>query len=542
MDCQQCIIVTEALKPKTRQNRKRLGLPEIKQCNDCCQNKNDPAVILGNELAARKPDMETLKLHADVTISNSMESIAINRESFTDIIQWAELVLEVSNYPGCNGWVFIYHDKKRYFMNRDGRFATAKKPNPTKVSTRELREKYTQIKLDGRMTYMHREYAINMCVVNLIELPKEKHSICFKSYDFDTLCKEWISEATKCNIDSVYIDAIRNTCNTFSSIKQILIPTTTLYADHRIPNSQHLHTAVSLVTFSKNVKNAIERGERKDTFPCLLFNTETYSVVPLIDFENNQCYIFPSKRSLGEAICRTNGHNMHPNPANIVYTSFTKAIKKYETLGKIFPTELDPKEWNAPSLVKFTSDKMIVITPYMLWYIIKDNKQLQKLYNIYTEPIDDTTPKKKFGTIHNMSNIKRLLIQHPTDNTIAFMLESDIPILDARTKLIIVSTKDGTAQELSHTIDKFGYPYIQQSSKGVSKHKYLHRLVAETFLKPGIKSDVVNHIDGDRLNWHPSNLEWVSRSENGKHTHFKRDEEFTNKNAIRLESWTWSRT
>lgn len=503
--------------------------------------QNEPSVIRGNELAARKPDIETLKLHADVTISHSIEASAKNREKFKDIIQWAELVLAVSNYPGCDGWAFVFHGGKRYFMNRDGRFASAKISKPNKVSNRELREKYTQIKLDGHMAYMHREYAINMCVVNLIELPDKEHSVCFESHNFDKLCKEWISEAIKCHINNIYIDAIRNVYNTFSQIKYLFIPTTTLYADHRIPNSQHLHTAVSLVTSSKNVRNAIERGERKDASPCLLFDTEIRKVVPLINHDGDQCYIFPSKRSLGEAICRSNGHDMHPHPANIVIHSYIKAVKKYEMFDKILPIDINPDEWRVPILTSFTANQMIIITPHMLWHVIKENAELQQLYNINTEPSNDTTPKKRFGTIHNVSNKKHLLIQHPTDNSIALMLETSTPILDATTKLIIVSTKEERVQELTSHIDKYGYPYIQQSSKGIKSHKYIHRLVAEIFLKPGLKSDVVNHIDGDRLNWHPSNLEWISRSANGKHTPNQRDEKFNNKNAIRLESWKWSR-
>lgn len=503
--------------------------------------KCDPALIRGNELATRKPDLETLKMHADITIANSLDTSIKNREKFKNIVQWAELVLEVSNYPECDGWAFIFSNGKRYFMNRDGRFATAKECTPWKVSNRELRQKYTQIKLDGRMTYMHREYAINMCVVDLLEIPEEQHNIYFETHDFDTLCKKWISEATNLNINHIYIDAIRKVYKTFSSTNQILIPTTKLYADHRISNSQHLHTAVSLVTSSKNTRNAIERTERKDASPCLLFNIETREAVPLKNHDDKQCYIFPSKRSLGEAICRSYGHNMHSNPSNIIYSAYMKAVKKYESLENIFPNVINVKEWNTPNLVKFTTNKIIVITPYMLWDVIKYNVKLQKLYNIHIEPSDDTSPKKKFGKIHHISNVKHLLIRHPTDNSIAFMLETPVDTIDATTKLIIVSTKGEKVQELTHIVDKHGYSYVQQSSKGISYKKYAHKLVAKTFLKPGLESYVINHIDGDTLNWHPSNLEWVSRSENSKHTHVQRDEKFIINNAIRLESWKWSK-
>lgn len=47
---------------------------------------------------------------------------------------------------------------------------------------------------------------------------------------------------------------------------------------------------------------------------------------------------------------------------------------------------------------------------------------------------------------------------------------------------------------------------------------YVHRLVAIAFISPPPFSDAnVNHIDGDRLNNRPTNLEWLSRRDNGIH-------------------------
>ena len=53
---------------------------------------------------------------------------------------------------------------------------------------------------------------------------------------------------------------------------------------------------------------------------------------------------------------------------------------------------------------------------------------------------------------------------------------------------------------------------------GKQKLKKIHRLVAEAFV-PGDHSLTVNHIDGDRLNNTPSNLEWISHSDNVRHQH-----------------------
>jgi hypothetical protein len=49
------------------------------------------------------------------------------------------------------------------------------------------------------------------------------------------------------------------------------------------------------------------------------------------------------------------------------------------------------------------------------------------------------------------------------------------------------------------------------------KHRYVHRLVAESFYDGDPKKLDVNHIDGNKENNTLSNLEWVTRKENIKH-------------------------
>lgn len=46
----------------------------------------------------------------------------------------------------------------------------------------------------------------------------------------------------------------------------------------------------------------------------------------------------------------------------------------------------------------------------------------------------------------------------------------------------------------------------------------LHRLVAESFIPNPDGNPQVNHKDGNKINNHRSNLEWVTRKKNVKHS------------------------
>ena len=67
----------------------------------------------------------------------------------------------------------------------------------------------------------------------------------------------------------------------------------------------------------------------------------------------------------------------------------------------------------------------------------------------------------------------------------------------------------------------FGYLYHSISSTGKSKTIRLHRIVAESFIPNPKNYPEVNHIDGNKENNLPSNLEWCTRSHNMKHAYCK---------------------
>ena len=78
--------------------------------------------------------------------------------------------------------------------------------------------------------------------------------------------------------------------------------------------------------------------------------------------------------------------------------------------------------------------------------------------------------------------------------------------------------KEGT-RAIKPRIDWGGYLAVCLCKRGEAKTKRIHRLVAETFIPKPVEKPFVNHKDGDKLNNHVRNLEWVTHSENLKHAH-----------------------
>lgn len=104
----------------------------------------------------------------------------------------------------------------------------------------------------------------------------------------------------------------------------------------------------------------------------------------------------------------------------------------------------------------------------------------------------------------------------------------------------------GNIRSLSRTINRKGGRSLNLKGKAIAsfvssgykqvtlknKHKFLvHRLVAEAFLERKENQSQVNHIDGNKLNNHVSNLEWCTPSENIAHALSKKDWIRGSKNA-----------
>jgi hypothetical protein len=93
-----------------------------------------------------------------------------------------------------------------------------------------------------------------------------------------------------------------------------------------------------------------------------------------------------------------------------------------------------------------------------------------------------------------------------------------------------------------------GYPRVCLRINGEQKNCYIHRLVAEAFVpKPEGEDLEVNHKDGNKLNFHWSNLEWITHKENVKHAKdnglmdnvFKCNKDRSNSQEFREASRHW---
>lgn len=76
----------------------------------------------------------------------------------------------------------------------------------------------------------------------------------------------------------------------------------------------------------------------------------------------------------------------------------------------------------------------------------------------------------------------------------------------------------GQRRELSPWVSNLGYKMVRLSGEHRGLYS-IHRLVAQTFIPNPLSLSEVNHIDGNKLNNHASNLEWCSKRDNMIHAH-----------------------
>ena len=81
----------------------------------------------------------------------------------------------------------------------------------------------------------------------------------------------------------------------------------------------------------------------------------------------------------------------------------------------------------------------------------------------------------------------------------------------------IFSSKYGELREMTQSIGTSGYYNVGFSNGKEKKTFQVHRLIASAFLSNRKNLEIVNHLDGNKLNNDASNLEWTTRTGNAKH-------------------------
>jgi len=91
---------------------------------------------------------------------------------------------------------------------------------------------------------------------------------------------------------------------------------------------------------------------------------------------------------------------------------------------------------------------------------------------------------------------------------------------DVRSKDRYVETSTGVRKYRGKKVHPYlssGYMKVDLNKDGHKGRKFVHRLLAETFLDNPENLPIVNHKDGDKLNNSLGNLEWCSYSYNYMH-------------------------
>ena len=79
---------------------------------------------------------------------------------------------------------------------------------------------------------------------------------------------------------------------------------------------------------------------------------------------------------------------------------------------------------------------------------------------------------------------------------------------------IYKKTRSGKMIKLSKWVDSTGYYMVAFRSEGKKYWKRIHRLIAETLIPNPNNYPQVNHIDGNKLNYNITNLEWCDNKYN----------------------------
>ena len=90
-------------------------------------------------------------------------------------------------------------------------------------------------------------------------------------------------------------------------------------------------------------------------------------------------------------------------------------------------------------------------------------------------------------------------------------IERKVPFLK-RTRIV-------KSKIIQSRINNRGYEEVRLSKNGITSTKFVHIITAKAFVSNPNNKPEVNHMDGNKINNHFSNLEWVTHSENMSHAY-----------------------
>ena len=114
--------------------------------------------------------------------------------------------------------------------------------------------------------------------------------------------------------------------------------------------------------------------------------------------------------------------------------------------------------------------------------------------------MEEWRPVKGYEGLYEVSNLGRVK-----------SLERDIVKSDG-----VIQHRSERIKEQTETPD--GYLSVKLSADGTDCRRGVHRLVAEAFVDGWTEGAEVNHIDFDRKNNVPENLEWISHGDNVRYS------------------------